>query len=98
MKKLILLLFIFSCLKLQAQTTTSKALNLGFELGIPSNGVYNIGTGASAKFELPVVTPLSLSLTGGITTMFYKSNLFNSSRTPGAAVYVPLKAGLKYYF
>ena len=30
--------------------------------------------------------------------MFHKSNLFNSSRTPGAAVFVPLKAGLKYYF
>jgi hypothetical protein len=98
MKRLIPLLFIFCCAKLQAQTTTSKAFNLGFELGIPSNSVYTIGTGASAKFELPVVTPLSLSLTGGITTMFYKSNLFNSSRTPGAAAYVPLKAGLKYYF
>jgi hypothetical protein len=98
MKKLILLLFIFPFLKLQAQTSTSKAFNLGFELGIPSNGIYTIGTGASAKLELPIVSPVSLSLTGGITTMFYKSNLFNSSRTRGAAVFLPLKGGIKYYF
>lgn len=100
MKKLVLLLPILFCLKVYGQNAVpiSKAFNLGFELGIPANGIFNIGTGASAKLELPVASPVSLSLTGGITTMFYKSNLFNSSRTPGAAVFLPLKGGVKYYF
>ena len=100
MKKLIILLLIFSCFKVHAQSTTdiSKAFNLGFELGIPANSVYNVGTGASGKLELPIATPVSLTITGGFMTMFYKSNLFDSSRTPGAAVFVPLKGGVKYYF
>ena len=98
MKKLLLPLLVFFCISAQAQTTITKAFSAGFELGIPANGVFNIGTGASANFEFPIVSPVSLSLTGGITSMFYKSNLFYSSRTPGAAVYVPLKAGVRYFF
>lgn len=98
MKKLVILLFLFCFFKASAQTTINKAFSAGFELGIPANSVFNIGTGASAKFELPIASPVSLSLTGGITSMFYKSNLFSSSRTPGAAVFVPLKAGVRYFF
>jgi hypothetical protein len=98
MKKLLLVVFILFSLELSAQTNATSALSAGLELAIPSNSVYNIGTGASIKGELPLANPLSLTLTGGITTMFYKSNLFNSSRTPGAAVFIPLKGGLKWYF
>jgi hypothetical protein len=98
MRKYLLLLLVFYSYKLQAQTTPTKAFSPAFELGIPSNGVYNIGVGASIKGELPVASPVSLTLTAGFTSMFYKSNLFDSSRTPGAAIFVPLKAGLKYYF
>jgi hypothetical protein len=98
MKKLIILILVFPAFRSHAQTTITKAFSPAFELAIPANGVYNIGVGASIKGELPISTPVSLTLTGGFTSMFYKSNLFNSSRTPGAAVFVPLKAGLKYYF
>ncbi len=99
MKKPLLLFFVLCSFKLRAQTRTptTLAFSAGFELAAPSNGVYNIGFGASGKFEVPIVTPVSLTLTGGITTLFYKSNLFSSSRTPGAAGFIPLKAGVKYY-
>jgi hypothetical protein len=100
MKKLILIALVFCYCRAWSQNTTetTKAISPGFELAIPSNGVYSIGVGGSAKLEFPVVKPLSLSLTGGFTSMFYKSNLFISSRTPGAAIFVPFKGGLKYYF
>src|ERR1700744_836161 len=98
MRKYLLLLLVLCSYKLHAQTTITKAFSPAFELGIPSNGVYNIGVGASVKGELPIASPVSLTLTAGFTSMFYKSNLFDSSRTPGAAIFVPLKAGLKYYF
>jgi hypothetical protein len=98
MKKLIILILVFLAFRSHAQTTITKAIGTAFELSIPSNGVYNIGVGASIKGELPIASPVSLTLTAGFTSMFYKSNLFNSSRTPGAAIFVPLKAGLKYYF
>lgn len=98
MKKILLILFVFLSFNTYAQTSITKAISTGIELAIPSNGVYSVGVGASAKVELPIAAPLSLTLTGGLTSMFYKGNLFNSSRTPGAAVFVPLKAGVKYYF
>ena len=98
MKRLLLLLFLFCISKVYAQTDITKAISGGFELAIPANSVYNVGTGFSIKGELPIVTPVSLSLTAGFTAMFYKSNLFNSSRTPGAAGFLPLKAGVKYYW
>lgn len=100
MKKPIILIFTLFALQATAQTTnpTTKAIGLGFELAAPSNSVYNIGLGASAKLEVPIVAPVSFTLTGGFTSMFYKSNLFDASRTPGAAVFIPLKAGVKYYF
>lgn len=99
MKKLLLLILTIYTISANAQTTvpTTQAVSLGFELAAPSNSVYTIGTGASAKFDIPIVSPVSLTLTGGFTAMYYKSNLFNSSRTPGAAGFLPLKAGVKYY-
>ncbi|MDB5154968.1 MAG: hypothetical protein JWR54_3719, partial [Mucilaginibacter sp.] len=54
MKKLIILISVLSAFQAQAQTTITKAISTGFELAIPSNGVYNIGIGASAKGELPI--------------------------------------------
>ncbi len=98
MKKLLLIVFIFFCFEATAQTNATKAVSAGLELAIPSNSVYTIGTGLSFKGELPIANPVSLTLTVGFTTMFYKSNLFYSSRTPGAAVYIPLKGGIKWYF
>src|SRR5579864_4969586 len=98
MKRLIGLLLLFCISESYAQTEITKAISTGFELAIPGNSVYNVGTGLSVKGELPIVTPVSLTLTAGFTAMFYKSNLFNSSRTPGTAGFIPLKAGIKYYF
>ncbi|MFI5161618.1 MAG: hypothetical protein ACHQHN_10100 [Sphingobacteriales bacterium] len=99
MKKLILLLCIFCCLKVYAQvpTTTNTAFSLGGELSIPSYGLYSIGTGLSAKFETPIVSPLSLSVTAGFMSVFYKSNLLYNAASPGAGLFAPVKAGLKYY-
>jgi len=99
MKRCLFIIPIFFIIQSHAQAPipTTKAISFGFELAAPSNSVYTIGTGVSAKFEVPVVSVLSLSLTGGFTAMYYKGNLFNSSRTPGAAGFLPLKAGIKYY-
>jgi hypothetical protein len=99
MKKLILLLLVFCCFKLHAQgpVQTNTAFSIGAELNIPSYGLYSIGTGASAKFETPIVSPLSLSLTAGFTSVFYKSNLLYNTGSRGADEFAPLKAGLKYY-
>ncbi len=101
MKKLLLLVLIFYCFKLQAQVPpvqNNTAFSIGAELTIPSYGLYSIGTGLSAKFETPIVSPFSLSITGGFTSVFYKSNLLYIIRPAPAQVCLPLdKSRTQYY-
>jgi hypothetical protein len=98
MKRIILIIFIISAISASAQNAITKAFSAGVELGIPSNSIYTIGLGVSAKGELPVSDKVAITITAGYSTFFYKSNLFQSSLTPANAAFVPLKAGLKYYF
>jgi hypothetical protein len=100
MKRLIPLLLLFTTLYTKAQTINPAvtAFSAGLELGIPSMGVYSIGLGISGKAEFPVAAPVALTVTAGYSTFFYKSNLFQSSLTPANAGFIPLKAGVKYYF
>jgi hypothetical protein len=99
MKKLLLLILIFYSCKTFAQSPVQNntAFSLGGELGIPSYGLYNIGTGVSAKLEIPVISPVSVSLTGGFSSIFYKSSILYDYRNSGGDLFAPLKAGLKYY-
>jgi hypothetical protein len=100
MKRIILILLIFYSFHASAQNNLplSKAFSPGFELGIPSNSIYNVGLGLSGKVEFPVSNRVCISATVGYSSFFYKSNLFKSSLTPSAASFAPLKAGVKYYF
>lgn len=96
MRKYLLLLLIFSCSKLRAQNNT-PAFSGGFELAAPSRSAYKIGFGGSIKLEVPITTPLDLTLTGGFTALAFKSDLLNSSDKHVAARFVPLKAGVRYF-
>ena len=100
MKKLLLLLLIFTCFDAfaQVQVQTSKAFTIGGELDIPNYGIYNVGTGASLKFELPVASHVSLSITGGFTSVFYRGTIFTGYSSSGGDLFVPVKAGLRYFF
>jgi len=74
----------------------STAFSIGAELNIPQQSRYTIGYGASAKFELPVINAFSLTLTGGLHQFHIKS-IFDGAST-GNDTFIPLKAGVKYYF
>src|SRR3569833_514095 len=97
MKKLLLLpLVIAFALTANAQFVNKPAFSLGGELGIPNYGLYNVVLAASGKLEFPIVSPVSISLTGGFSTVFKRSSVF-ANQTGGADLYAPLKAGVKYY-
>jgi hypothetical protein len=100
MKQLLLVIF-FAALVSNAGAQTSSpnrtAFSIGGELTIPSYGLYSVGTGISAKFEFPVVTPVSISLTGNFTSVFYRHSILSNYGDSGADLFVPLKGGLKYY-
>jgi hypothetical protein len=98
--RLLILLITLLIFKAHAQTpvNTTKAFSIGAELAIPTFGIYSIGTGVSAKLEIPVAGQFSISGTGGFTAVFYKSNFLSNSASPGADMFAPLKLGVKYYF
>ncbi len=102
MKRLTLIIFIFIVIKATAQDTSpiAKAFSAGLETQwySASNSIYSIGLGFSGKAEIPASNRIYITITAGYTTFFYKSNLYQSSLTHAPAGFVPLKAGVKYYF
>jgi hypothetical protein len=98
MKKVLTALFLMAGMLAHAQTTPTKTFSAGLELGAPTNSIYNIGFGGSGKVEIPLIAPLSLSITAGYTSFYYKSSLVGNNTSQPAAGFVPLKAGAKFYF
>jgi hypothetical protein len=112
MKKTLLLLF-FLCtavLSSFAQIGNTPKLSAGFDLGVPvgvASNAYEITGGVSLKLELPVIAPLSITLTtgytgyvtqGGFSTGYYYSSDGSNSYTNGAvACFIPLEAGARLY-
>lgn len=98
MKYLGLLLFAL-CLTIcaKAQERDLKAFGLGVEIPIPTQSVYSIGIGASGKLEIPLTGNLGLTVTSGITEMYYKSGLVYALDVPSTDTFVPLKGGLRYF-
>jgi hypothetical protein len=98
MKKALTVLFLITGMLAHAQTIPKKTFSAGLELGAPTNSIYNIGFGGSGKVEIPLIAPLSLSITAGYTSFYYKSSLVGNNTSQPAAGFVPLKAGAKFYF
>jgi len=97
MKKLILLTLISGLFGMaRAQEFSRGGFSIGPELGVPSQSVYGIGYGASAKLEIPVINKFALSLTGGYSEFHFKSGIVNSFGGQAPSTFVPLKAGVVY--
>ncbi|MDB4919964.1 MAG: hypothetical protein JWQ54_1947 [Mucilaginibacter sp.] len=94
---LFVLLICWSALVKAQDEPLKKAISLGAELGIPNASVYSIGVGISGKAEFPVSSKVAITATAAYSAFFYKSNLFNNSKTLTSARFIPLKAGVKYY-
>ncbi|MBK0378386.1 hypothetical protein [Mucilaginibacter segetis] len=98
MKKFILLAFLFASFIAKAQVAPQKAFSVGLDLGFPSNSIYNVAFGGYGKAEVPIANSLSLSVTAGYTSVYFKSSLIGSSSSQDPIGIVPLKAGAKYFF
>jgi hypothetical protein len=107
MKKLFLTLallggVIFSCL---AQTTTTSTkqeskFSIGVDAGLPTGtaaDVYNFAIGGSLKYDVAAATDLFVTFSAGYEAFLVKSSL-TSLGAKSSSGFIPLKAGLKYYF
>ena len=93
----LLLISVIAFTGLKAQERSTKALSIGPELNLLQRSAFNVGYGVSAKFELPITNTLSLALSAGINQFHRKSFLIGSA-SHGNDTFIPLKAGIRYYF
>jgi hypothetical protein len=97
-KRLLPILLIILSYHAFGQASLPKAFGVGLELGIPSNSVYTVGFGGSGKAEVPVAGPLSITVTAGYTSLYFKTSLIGGAGKQSAAGFAPVKAGIKYFF
>jgi hypothetical protein len=86
-----------------AQTSGPKdggKFSIGAEAGLPVGSVSdisNFAVGGSLKYEYPVATNTLVSISAGYTNFLYKSEFKDLTGKSGEG-FIPVKAGLKYYF
>lgn len=98
MKRLFLLLLLSSTYYGSIAQTTKRTsgLGIGLEAGLPvgENGrIYSFTLGGSLQYESRPASDVGITLSGGYLTYRLKSAI-----GPGGAGFVPLLAGVKYYF
>jgi len=98
MKKILFTIVIVGCIicTAKAQQYTRSGFSIGPEINFPSQSVYNIGYGASARLDLPVSGKVGISLTGGYTKLHYKGSIVSVFGDQKPNEFVPLKAGIIY--
>jgi hypothetical protein len=97
MKRLLFFFFLLSSTIAFSQNAPKMAFSVGLDLAIPTNSIYNIGFGGSGKAEVPIAGPVSLTVTAGYTSLYFKKSLIGSTQSQDPSGFVPLKAGIKYY-
>ena len=105
MKKILLALFVLAAAACSsfAQTTKSSDVakfSIGVDPGLPvgnASNAYNFAIGGSLKYDMPIGSGTFFNLSAGYTAFLTKDALkqLGAKSSDG---FVPLKAGLKYYF
>ena len=108
MKKLLLSLAIVGCAVVSAfaqKSSEGGKWNVGIEAGLPvgdASNVSNFAIGASVKYEQPIADQTFVTISAGYSRFLYKSDVKDALREAGinksGEGFVPIKAGLKYYF
>jgi hypothetical protein len=87
-----------------AQTTKSSSssskFSIGFDAAVPSgtaSNLYNAGVGGSLKYEASIASNVLITFSAGYEAFLTKSE-FKNLGVKSSFGFVPLKAGVKYYF
>jgi hypothetical protein len=99
MKKVLLatILFVGVAVSSFAQSKDGK-FSVGVEAGVPvgnASNAYNFVIGGSLKYDLPIATSTNFTVSAGYSSFLGKTIV--TVKIP-AAGFVPLKAGIKYFF
>ncbi|WP_428330198.1 outer membrane beta-barrel protein [Mucilaginibacter sp.] len=104
MKKFLLALAVLGATAISsfAQTTSGTGkFSIGVDAALPlgtASDVYSSGFGISLKYEVPIAINTDVTFSGGYEAFIVKSDVKNAFGTKSSYGFVPIKAGLKYYF
>ena len=99
MKNILLALIILSATAFSGFAQRSS-YNIGVDIAAPTGAAsadYNFATGVAIKYEIPVTPYLFATISGGYEAFFTKK-VFTDLGFNARYSFIPLKAGLKYYF
>ncbi|SDD60502.1 hypothetical protein SAMN05216464_10243 [Mucilaginibacter pineti] len=107
MKKILLALVILggTAFSSFAQTSSSSSpadaakFSIGFDGGLPtgkSKNFYSVVLGGSLKYEMPIASSTLFTISAGYSSFQPKKEFKDAGLH--AAGFIPLKAGIKYYF
>jgi hypothetical protein len=108
MKKLLYSLVILGCSVISAfaqKTPDGGRFSIGIEAGLPvgdASEAFSVALGVSIKYEHRIIDNTFITGSAGYSNFLYKGRLRDALRAAGhdksGDGFIPLKAGLKYYF
>ncbi len=97
MKKVLLATMLFVGIAVSGFAQKGSNFSVGLEAGLPigsTSNAYTVAIGGSLKYEAPIATGTSFTLTAGYTS--FQGKTIGTFKVP-AAGFVPVKAGIKYF-
>src|SRR5688500_14437196 len=88
-------LAIFFSVNANAQGT--RKFGIGLNVGVPTSDAYSFAIGGDLRYQIDVAKQLSIPITAGYTRLSGKE-IGNSGVDFPSVGYIPVKAGLKYFF
>src|ERR1700761_3545357 len=86
----------------QTKTDDGNKFSIGVEAGLPVGNIsnsYGFVIGGSLKYDLALSQQAAFTVSAGYSSFMGKTYTVSGiSFKPAAAGFIPLKAGLKYYF
>jgi len=83
----------------QPTNPSRQKLGIGINAGVPTNSGSSFALGADLRYQVDLDRQLSIPITAGFTSIFNKDvTVGNTTIKPDNSNYIPVKAGLKYFF
>lgn len=76
---------------------SSPKFGIGLNVGVPTKNSHNLAIGGDLRYQFDVDKQLSIPITAGYTR-FMGAEIGNTGIDAADISYIPLKAGLKYFF
>lgn len=76
---------------------SSPKFGIGINVGVPTSDAYNFAIGGDLRYQFDIDKQLSIPITAGYTR-FLGKEIGNTGVNYADFSYIPVKAGLKYFF